>query len=414
MIPPFWTLAWLAHMMWGGQSSDTLGPRRILGMYGSTCVQSSAINSDFLALYLRGRYIGEDVKGRSYERLRSTNRLGVDVSWQVVYGERPDSGFMGRHNLGWHVHLGGSTLWGASFTDDAGRLALYGNAPWAGDSLVLSPLKVRALTWQEAGVGLFKWCVFPTMRLHWMASLNYVNPTQFFSGHWKDGYLITSEDGSFIKTAGHIQWHQSDPHRATYFNPRGAGFSFHMAAGIRWRSFSVEAEARDVGKIFGNIGTRHFSLDTALNFQGVYIPHVLRIDSAFISQILDSAQTAILKPWHRARWNMALPALLSLRFTGYFPGQKVGLSLQVRYRTGLFQIPETALGLTVHPHAMLAFQFSGQYGGWGRWNGGFHLALKLPGGWKAGLGTSMLDALLAPSWNSGLGGYFCLSKVWSR
>lgn len=404
----------MVHTLWGAHSADTLVPRRLFGMQGSAYIQSTSLNSDFLSLYLRGRYVGEDVKVRSYERLKAQNLGGSELYWNVAYGERPDSGFMAKHHLGWHVHVGSTTLLGARFTDDAGRLLLYGNVPWAGDSLRLSPAGIKSLTWQEAGAGLFKFCTFPKLRVRWMASLNYVNPNQFFIGSLQDGWLYTSADGSVVMLSGRALWRQSDPNGAFYFNPRGTGFSLHLAAGLRWRSYSLDFEARDLGRVFWNVGTRHVSMDTAFSFQGVYVPHILGIDSAFVAHVLDSARTAFLKNPVRRRWSMGLPALFSLRFLGYFPGEKLALEAQIRYRTGIFHMPETALGLLWHPHPRAAVMISAQYGGWGRWNGGLHLAFKLPGGWKAALGSNMLDAMLAPAFNSGLGGYFCLTKTWQR
>jgi hypothetical protein len=414
MSPPFWTFAWMVHMLWSAHSADTLAPRRLLGIQGIAQAQSTFLNTDFMSLYLRGRYVGDDVKGRSFDRLRALNRAGAELYWNVAYGERPDSGFMGKHRLGWHVHISSSTLQGILLTDDAGRLVLYGNAPWAGDSLRLSPLKIQSITWQEAGVGLYKFCTFPRLKVRWMISLNYVNPNQWFMGSIRDGMLYTSEDGSRIKLSARAQIRQSDPHGAFYFNPRGAGFSMHLSAGIRWRGFSMDAEARDLGRLYWNIGSQQVSLDTSLTFEGVYVPHVLSVDSTFFQNLVDSARTAFLRPVQRGRISMTLPALFSLRFTGYFPGDKVGLMAQLRYRSGFFQIPETALGILWHPNSQAALMISGQYGGWGRWNGGLHLAFRFKNGWKLSLGSNTMDAMLAPSFNGGLGGYFCLTKTWQR
>lgn len=404
----------MVHMLWSAHSTDTLAPRRLFGIQGSAIAHSTFLNTDFMSLYLRGRYVKEDVKVRSYDRLRALNRAGAELYWNVAYGERPDSGFMGRRRLGWYVHISSTTLLGAQFTDDAGRLILYGNAPWAGDTLRLSPLKVKSITWQEVGGGLYKFCTFPRLRVRWMASVNYVNPNQWLAGSLQSGLLYTSEDGAQTLLAARARLQQSDPNGAFYFNPRGAGFSFHLAAGLRWRSFSLDAEARDLGRVYWNVGSRQVSLDTSFTFEGVYIPHVLAIDSVFLQNLADSVRTAFLKPMHRGRFSTALPALFSLRFAGYFPGEKVGLMAQVRYRSGFFQMPEAALGLLWHPVPHAALMISGQYGGWGRWNGGLHMAFKLKSGWKFCLGSNTLDAMLAPAFNSGLGGYFCLTKTWQR
>lgn len=412
MNPPLWALAWMFHMLWSAHPADTLIPRRLWSSYGMVCAQSSCLNSDFLSLYLRGRYIGEDVKVRSYDRLRARNRAGSELSWGITYAHQPDSGFMGRHQLGWHLHLSGTTLATAYFGDDVARLLLYGNAPWAGDTLRLDPARFRSLTWQELGGGLYQFRTFAGLRVRWMVSFNYMSPNQFFDGHLANGRLYTAPDGSLIHYAGQLQFSLSDPQNAFYFNPRGGGFSVHLATGLRWKSSSFDVEVRDLGRLYWNIGTGHYALDTSFHFGGVIVPHVLRLDTTFLRLLEDSARQAFLRPLRKARTATMLPTLIGLRFTGYFPGERVGLTAQVRYRFSLFQRPEVALGLYTHPHPSVALLFSGQYGGWGGWNGGLHLAAQLGHGWRLMLGTSLLDGMLAPAHSSGLGGYFCISKGW--
>ena len=393
---------------------DSIFPHRFLAWSGHASLNSSCLNTEFMSPYLQGGFISDDKKLRTLDRFQSNNRFGADLSWQILYGLIPNKGFLRKKNLGWYFHLGSNTIVGAQFTDDFGKLALFGNVPWLGDTLRLSPLGYRSLTWQELGFGLFRNYTSSFLKWNWFLSAQYVSPNEFSFINLNKGELYTALDGANVNLSGDFVYRSSDPHRSFYLNPRGAGFSLHGGLGLQARHWGAQVEVRDWGWVGWNIGSRILSLDTAFHFEGVYIPHILKVDTLFFSNLVDSLSRTLIPQFRYSRFGMKLPALFSLKIWAYVPGNHLALTAQIRYRASFFQIPEFSLGLIVQPHPVVAINFSGRYGGWGRWNGGLEVGFKLNHGWRLGMGTASLDAMIIPHINAGLGGYFCLIKSWKK
>jgi len=370
---------------------------------------SNAVNAEMIRFFLKGRYITDDMKNRSFKRLQPNNRLGLDVAGEVSFFHKPDSGF--GKNWSYGITVGQRMLFGGEFSKDAYKLGFYGNAPYAGTTLDFSGLKSRFLNYQYITLGFVK--EFEGTKWHkaFGFGVSAVNANQFFELNVPRGNLYTEAQGLELQLDGSYQLRQNDASKNKFFHPNGFGLAgtLEFRATDRKRHM-ITVRAANFGFLRFNRFSSSRSLDTSLTFNGLQIDNVFDINGQFFNNAVDSLGSRLAGTQKNGALLMAMPADFEVSYTYAILPQKffIGASADYKYYPGYF--PRFAVRLSGIPDPMVSVSGMVSYGGWGGFNAGVDLGFHLTHGWHFTLGTQTLQGIVAERISSGLSGRAGLTK----
>lgn len=362
---------------------------------------SNAINADMIRFFMRGRYMNENMKDRSLNRMKDNNRIGLDLNVEVSYFHKPDSGF--GKNWSYGITVGQKILFGGEFSKDAYKLGFYGNAPYAGTTLDFSGLKSRYLNYQYITLGFVK--EFEGKK--WHKALGFgvtgVNANQFFELNVPRGSLYTELNGLELQLDGNYQLRQNDASKNRFFYPNGFGVAgtLEFRATDRKRHM-LTVRASNFGFLRFNKFSSSRSLDTAFSFTGLQVNNVFDLNGNFFNNAVDSLSTALAGTDRKGAEFIPMPADFEVSYTYAAIPQRlfVGAAADYKYYPGYF--PRFTLRLTGIPDPMVSITGTFSYGGWGGFNGGLDLGFHLTHGWHFTLGSHTLQGIIAERTTSGL------------
>jgi hypothetical protein len=120
--------------------------------YGQGEYAASAIQRQLSSALLFGGDITAEMKDRSFNRHKSVNRIGGELSGELEYRNYNDSVF--RPHLGWLIKVGTANYASAAYSTDLFGLGFYGNEQYLGSSVEFSGTKFQYAGWLKAGIGL--------------------------------------------------------------------------------------------------------------------------------------------------------------------------------------------------------------------------------------------------------------------
>jgi hypothetical protein len=399
--------------VFGQTTTDTLPPATVdngasttsdvLYIYGNGVANSNAITGKLTNAFIKGGYIGDDIKNTTLDRLKDKNRLGVEVNYGATYVHFSKKT---THNLiGYYLRYNQSFFLGSNFNGNDYKLLFYGNTPFAGQTVSVSPFRYYMLGQRSLGGGLM---LGKNKNTFWVGAefVQGINHTDIQATNMD---LTTAVDGQMLQLNGQLDFKQSA--RPRY----NAGYGF--AVNAQW--FTDIKEKVYLGFMVDNLGiafwnnkSQNFSRDTTLQFSGLDLVNVVQDDSTF-TQVTDSLSSALLPSERYKSYNTILPFYVRAVATKYFINGKLKLSASVNYRYVPAYIPQGSLQATYFIR-WFSPSLTVLYGGYGGFNTGIGLGFDLGKGFRISAETLLNEGWLAPNSANGIGVGFRFYKSFLR
>jgi hypothetical protein len=368
---------------------------------GSFEANSNSLNTEMIRFFLAGRYIDENMKNRSLKRMKNQNRLGMEMGAEIGFLHKPDTGF--GKNWSYSVNLGYRFLFGGTFSRDAYRLGLYGNAPFLDERLDLSGLNARFLSYQYLQTSFVKEFSGKTWHKGLGFGLGVANANQFFNLSLPRGSIFTREDGQYLDVDADFSFAQNDASKNRFFYPNGFGIfgNLNFVMTDRKRHL-IYLKADQFGMMRFNRFSSTRSLDTAFTFSGVNVDNLLNVNGNLINETVDSLTEGLSgRTASGALW-LPMPGRVELGYSYTVLPRRLFMNVSADYLLFPGYLPRGTLRITGIPDPFVSVSGTLAYGGWGGLNVGLDLGFHFGQGWHFTLGTQTLQSIAAERISSGL------------
>lgn len=387
--------------------------RMQLTVGGSFETNSNAVSADMTRFFLAGRFIDSTMKDRSLKRMKDRNRLGMDITAEISFYHKPDSGF--GKNWSYGITFGQRLLFGGAFSKDTYKLGLYGNAPFAGETLKLSGLDAAYMNYQYLSLGFVK--EFPGTKWHKALGFGatYANANQFFSLKAPRAEVFTEATGQYLDLDAAYSMKQNDASKNKFFYPNGFGVGASLEFTMSDRKHhSFFIRANNIGFMRFNTFSSYRSLDTALTFNGVMVDNALKVNGQYVNNVLDSLARGFGGHTGSRPAYMMMPGSVSVGYTYAVLPEKFHITAMGNYTFFPGYVPQVSLRLSGMPDPFVSIAGTFSYGGWGGFNAGVDLGFHFGYGWHFTLGTQTLQGIIAERTTSGLSGRAGLIKRFGK
>ncbi len=335
-------------------------------LYGNVFSNSNSITGKLTASFAKGGYISDEIKGKTLPRLKDKNRLGFEANYGLTYVHfsKQRKGSV----LGYYLRYNEGYLMSSVYSPEAYKLFFYGNAPFAGQTVAVSPFRYYFISTRSIGGGIM---LSHKKNTFWLGA-DFVQGIQNADISAENTTLTTAADGGNITLVGKVGFKQS---ARPFYN---AGFG--GAVNAQWftdindkiyLNFTVD----NLGVVAWNNNAQKVSRDTIISFSGIDLGQVLQSDSAWQS-IQDSITNAILPDNRKGAYLTLLPFNLKASATKFVANGKLKLSLILNYRYMPGYIPLTMVNAT-YKIGRISPYLNIMYGGYGGFNTGVGLGLSL-------------------------------------
>lgn len=376
---------------------------------------SNALNAEILRVISAGREVTPSMKDRSQKRLRTQNRIGLDVTGELSFVHFP-SKFIGK-DRSWGYYIGYKnrlTAFG-KISPDTYKALFYGNSPYKGDTLFFSNEKVRYLAYQQLSFGLVHHVRGSGWTGNYGFALSYINASNFGDIRVRNASLYTSPDAFEVSARGNFDVFTNDASKPRYHYPNGWGLGADLFLNLQDPSGrnAISIQARDFGFVKSTAFGNGYALDTAISFDGVSFASPYDISGEVFTQLGDSAQRILNAARYSGSRVLPLPAQLSVSYHREFIPFRLYGSAQLSMRFFSGAMPMGTIRVWGYPDPQIMIGGNISYGGWGTYSVGVDLGFDIGRGWVFNLGTNQLQGLIAERSASGFGAYIGLWKSFS-
>ena len=410
------------------QSLFTLGDyyndssKMTMGILAEYDVNSTAFTNELYYKALNGSFIETETKDRVNKRLSEFNKAGLDLNYGMFFSQRIDSLF-GKERKGFHYFIKIANREHANmvFTEDLFKVAMYGNAQFAGDTAKMGSSEFNLLRYQQIEVGIIN--SFKGSGKYGIG-LSFIKGEQFYNSLISRANLYTSQSGDHVDLDLKYSITQSDTSYHGYDAMHGWGMSvdlFYQMSYNIFQSVSVDEdpshpsassgsgsgqenetdwtgylriEVSDLGFIRWNDKTVQEKIDTMYQFDGLEIQNILQLSDSIFDPIVDSLKQIYQPKYSQKAYTTVLPTLFHLSvYQENSSGFYISLGTVFRIFANYSPFIYLKAGHTLKEKFRLGGSL--EFGGYGKINLGFQAQADV-GGFKIGLGTHSLDGFIFP------------------
>jgi hypothetical protein len=384
-----------------------------IAITGDYDLNSNTITNSLLTKFYTGGYIDANLKNSVLAEIKNKNRIGGNYSYGFYAAFQPDS-FNHKRNISFFVSVRDRFHADARFSNDAYKLAFYGNAQYAGKTAYLDGLNTNIIHYQQFQIGFSTANIDSVAR--WGIGISFLKGQDYISVLAKKAQLFTSADGQYIDFATDISAVKSDTSKSGLASASGYGASVDMYFEAPFQTVLGSSKVRiaisDLGLIRFNKQTMSLSQDSTFHYSGVQISSFFALqDSTYGSVSRDSLINSI-APFKKKSYSATLPAVLDLAF-------ETQISTRFHITEGIRHVFNANYSVLAYvkgayyftPKFMLSGTIGyGGYGGYGRLNYGLGLFANLKNNVVIYAGSNNLEGYIVPKYNAGQGVYVSLIK----
>jgi hypothetical protein len=224
----------------------------------------------------------------------------------------------------------------SAVSKDLFRLGLYGNAPFAGDSLDLS-FGLDYYRYSEIALS-HQWSE------RFSSSISLLSGHQFLSVEARQADFYTAEHGAQIDYRLELELHFSDSTLAEPLEMNGKGlslgFSYHDQLDDKEWGISIS----DIGFIQWDEECTNFGIDSSYSFSGLSVDNLLDFNNDIVEEEIDRWENSLKEPIQES-YNWLLPARFNAWYKQDLKGYFNSLSTQLDYRARYYPSPRIAVNL---------------------------------------------------------------------
>ena len=418
-----------------GQSLFSLGDyyndssKMTMGILGEYDVNSTALTNELYYKAINGSYIKAGTKDRVDKRLSEYNKAGLDLNYGLFFSQRIDSLFR-KERKGFHyfIKIAGREHSNMVFTEDLFRVAMYGNARFAGDTAKMGSSEFNLLRYQQLEVGIIG--SFKGSSKYGIG-LSFIKGEQFYNSTISRANLYTSQSGDHVDLDLKYSITQSDTSYLGFDAMHGWGMSMDLFYQMSYNIFQMKGpsgasgpgsgsssgqegdpsassgqgnetdwtgylriEVSDLGFISWNDKTVQEQIDTMYQFDGVEIQNILQLSDSIFDPIVDSLKQIYQPTYSQNSYTTILPTLFHLSI---YQEKNSGFYISLGTVFRIFANYSPFIYLKAGHTLKEKFRLGGslEFGGYGKINLGFQAEADLSG-FKIGLGTHSLDGFIFP------------------
>lgn len=345
-------------------------------------------------------FLDESDKELFLSRVKDNNQSALNDLFEFNYGYRLDNAKAQRRTFGIHYN----SIRAVNYSENLLKLALYGNAPYAGETLDLTPTAWWRVRYFE---GFYSWGFDKDKWSYDISASVLVGlEEQRFGADRLDWF--TPESGEFIDLSAKAVGSLTDT-AAGRSAVNGLGLGVGLSATYRNGDWTFHGALEDFGFIRWNDQSYSIDVDTNYRYEGLYIDNLFDIQDNFFEESIDSLGRAYFDGEKGSRIGVT-PFLL--RFEAHrtiSETQALRAGLQYRYRVFNLPLLYAAYDIKLGEHHELSPNM--HYGGYNRfglsvdyrWNiSGTDLLLQL----------GNLNSWVAPKQSYGIHLGIGLRKTW--
>lgn len=370
-------------------------------------INSSVITNQFINQFYFGGKITEKLKKEVSSSLKADNRLGGNMSVNIV-------GYWGSAKNKKYRYMAGlkhNEFFNSSFSDDFFNLTFFGNKPYLGKTANLSSTNINYFRFQEAKIGII-WDHIDTMAKMGIA-LSYLKGQSMYRFISRNASIHTAEDASSLEfnMKGELWLSDTGRGKADAFNGNGltAEFFAEMPYTSKLGHSKFFLSVNNLGFIHWNKNTVHYKADTVFVFSGVNVTNLFEISDSTLNVISKDSIVGNYTESLREKTSINLPTSLfilhQINFTSMF-ALNTGFRyiFNANYKPYYFFEGEFKLNRSFNSLVHLG------YGGYGKLNLGVSLSASFAKTWNIRLGSNSIQGIIKSSGTLGQGAYFSLTK----
>ena len=367
--------------------------------YNSTAVT----NSFFSKLAYQKTFINEEDKQHVIDRLKSQNKLGIDVSASVFGSLRckKDSTIL------FDIGIGYRDFAYANFTDDLFKLVFQGNSQYAGQYAKVGPSELKEWNYSSLFVGAQK-TVSKNLLLG--ARLSLIKAGFYRETKIKAGTLYTDPNGAYVEMSAPFAWYSQKRPDNPFSGNNGWGGGIDLYAQRLFKKSVLSFEIRDLGFVrWKNMDT--YNGDKTYRYDGVYISNILAAGNSFITDVsLDSVAKQLGIQKEVKNKTTLLPTKLQLTYL-YKASSKISVKGDLNYMFLKGYVPylKASIYYAIFPKVYLVPAIV--VGGYGKVNSQLGISATLFKDWSIQTNIFALEYFIAPKKYSGHGLDVYLTKT---
>jgi len=364
-------------------SYDTLEIEHELIINGGVDYYSSAIEKDITSKFIRGGFIDQAMKDRSFSKHGAVNRLGGIGLGSIEYRNYNKRIFK-KKNWGYVIKGSYDAFFGALYSKGLFGLAMYGNEQYRGETIDGSGTNLSMTTYQKIGFGLID------SKTKSSVSLNVYNVNNRMTAQMRKFELTQDLAGDNIELVldGEISTANSNKFNQGIGFGVDVDFKLPISYGKNNSTAFVQFQAQNIGFAYMYEKQKVYRLDTTFTFSGLEFNQLVGDDSFFGDSLslLDSlGVTSSLK-----NKTVMLPGFIQVgKIVDEHSTKKLQSFFGLRLYPTLIYSPFIYAGANYKPLEWLNVGANVSYGGFGKFKTGLYSSVRFSN-YSIGLATENL------------------------
>jgi hypothetical protein len=358
---------------------------------GNGDYSASGIENAIASKFVRGGFIDNEMKDASFDKHGAINRIGVDLSGELIYRNFKKKIFKKR-DWGMQFQAGYYTFGGALYSRDLFGLAFYGNERYVGDTMSMSGTDLSLVAFQKVGFG------FVDAKSKSSVIFNLYNISTRVSADFRDFEIAQTADGMNVDLLmdGEVEMGQNKK----FSQGVGFGVDVDFRLTVAWykkRDAKIQFMAKNIGFGYMHESQKRYSFDTTFNFSGFKFEQIIG-DNAILSDSINLLDTIGI---HSTDVNpvFMLPGYLQVgKMIDNNSEYKLQSFFGVRVYPSLIYSPYIFAGANYKPLDWLNVGASVSYGGFAGLRAGLYSNLSFDK-FKMGLGTDNFIGMVSKRGN---------------
>ena len=366
--------------------------------------QSNSLPTQFSNAFVFPQFIDESRKANAYNALKPENRLGSELSLEVLASFSPDSIWKSQ-GLQLRVGYEQQRFIASYYSSALFRLLFSGNASVAGGVAEIGNTDFMSMAF-------FKSMAYKTFKVGMMqrnknsmfsVDLGLVQGQNFTQINFDQAYLFTQEAGSYLDFTWTGNFYQSGRETNKLGNQPSLGALISIEARQSYRGKWMFHElVKDLGFVNWNESTKHIQCDTSIRFSGIQFNDILNFDQYASINIGDTLLNKVQKNKVEGKYLVSLPTLFRLEAFRLMPKYfTLGAAIQYRYSVGYKPLASVEIGKTFSK--LRAVKIGFMLGGYGEFQTNLTCVLINNTDHCLSLGTIFNEGLLRPRKLGGAG-----------
>ncbi|MCG8574759.1 MAG: hypothetical protein MI810_07735 [Flavobacteriales bacterium] len=284
---------------------DTSEEGSWLTLSGFNYYSSNRFNNDYMDKWIFGGEITQEFKDRSSERLSSRNSIGAEFENEISFHTSAIHPFK-LQNWGLTFGISDNHYISSNIPQDLFDVAMYGNAPYLGDTLNFNFGHFQYQHFQKFGIGMYDRRNMSSIRL------SYVSGSKTINGRLGNSWMLNEEDSIQLALQG-------SSYRSEKFSPymafQGSGFAFDLDYNFIFENKKgsrqiINFKVKNLGIIFWNQNSYQNGIDSLTTYSGIDIRDFLNSDDSLSFENFSVLDTLGLKESQGAQTDFLSPELV--------------------------------------------------------------------------------------------------------